>query len=75
MNDPGTAEPVSEAANGAEPKPTNDPAGAHDELLDYFDPRFLSTGRDRGFRANRWSQSMVVGEHGAAPGGWYAASC
>jgi len=40
MNDPGTAEPVAEAANAAEPKATNDPAGAHDELLDYIDPRF-----------------------------------
>jgi hypothetical protein len=43
MNDPRTAEPVREAANGIEPKPTNnDPAGAHDELLDYIDPRYLS---------------------------------
>jgi hypothetical protein len=45
MNDPGTAEPVAEAAeatNGVEQKPSRDLAGAHDELLDYIDPRFFA---------------------------------
>ena len=48
MNDLGTAEPVREAANGVEPKPTHDPAGVHDELLDYIDPRCPSPGDREG---------------------------
>jgi hypothetical protein len=44
MNDPRTAEPVAKAANSVQPKPSRDPAGVHNELLDYIDPRFARRG-------------------------------
>jgi hypothetical protein len=40
MNDPNTAETVTDAAQSVSPKSSKDPAGVHDELLDYIDPRF-----------------------------------